>query len=301
MTKEEKIQLYNQVLELRCQTGWGRYRLAQATGATPNQVRKWINGKGFAIQVRHHPDLNPSPDLGYLLGVIYGDGTLTNVDNEDYRICLNATDRDFVERFAQALARVLNRKPIPIRSFREQGNGKTRYRAYAASYLLYQWANQPLYKHKELLNKYPREFLRGFFDSEGTIRIRKHQSTISLSNTKQELIALCSKLLNNLGIKCKTYTSEKTNSKWRTEHILYISGQREVKNFITAIGSSVQRKNKKFEKALASITLTKPCALCGNEFEPYRPKRDRYCHVCRPIAYRRRQHQWYIKKKGEAK
>jgi len=73
----------------------------------------WKHGK-------HKPPLakwvaEPSKELAYVIGVLYGDGCVSKIKHKDkpwyeYRIVLATIDKEFAEVFSRAMARILNRK-----------------------------------------------------------------------------------------------------------------------------------------------------------------------------------------------
>jgi intein-encoded DNA endonuclease-like protein len=58
--------------------------------------------------------------------------------------------------------------------------------------------------------EYPREFLRGFFDSEGSVISTGNRIRVEACNYDREVLEFCRELLNGLGIHSKIY---KTKSK----------------------------------------------------------------------------------------
>jgi len=103
-------------------------------------IRRWLRGVSSpynAIRIPSLELLKPSEDLGYVIGVRLGDG-YTYEEGYDYVIGLKAKDKEFVERFATSLAKVLGREPI--RPWKDAG----RYIAEAASKTLYELLRKPV-------------------------------------------------------------------------------------------------------------------------------------------------------------
>lgn len=50
----------------------------------------------------NHPDLSPSPELSYLIGVYVGDGSISK-SGCDYTIALSAKDVEFVAKFTKII------------------------------------------------------------------------------------------------------------------------------------------------------------------------------------------------------
>jgi len=80
-----------------------------------SHVSNWLRGD-------HLPDGSvrkfvptPTPELGYVIGVMLGDGSMSVCGDHNYRMKLRVTDRDFAQAFAGAIAVVLNRSVPPVR------------------------------------------------------------------------------------------------------------------------------------------------------------------------------------------
>jgi intein-encoded DNA endonuclease-like protein len=146
--------------------------------------------------------LEPSEDLAYIIGVVLGDGSVyitfkirrtTRVVR--YRIALEAKDKELIEKFARCLCIVLGRKRIKVRYERSKGT----YHVDAGSKALYELLKEPdlerLRKHIEHCDKCVAAFLRGFVDSEASV---KKDGYILISNTNYELTTYIQNFLRGL-------------------------------------------------------------------------------------------------------
>lgn len=126
----------------------------------------------------NHPDLFPSPELSYLIGVVVGDGSITKIGS-DYAIRLSAKDEEFVAKFAKTLA-IVNRRDscYPIWKNKRallETTGRSKE-------LFYSIKNIEYY---ETIQTYPHEFIEGFFDSEGTVtKNKKWECWLPVSKTE---------------------------------------------------------------------------------------------------------------------
>jgi intein-encoded DNA endonuclease-like protein len=147
--------------------------------------------------------LKPSEELAYVIGVKVGDGYTYRRKHaikcyNHVWIGLKAKDREFVEKFARCLAKVLGRKQIRPR-FRDDVG---KYVVEVRSQTLYELLRKPVDPHR--LKKYIEHcercvaaFLRGFADSEGSVNKRGY---ICIYNTDQRLLIYVKELLRRLGI-----------------------------------------------------------------------------------------------------
>jgi intein-encoded DNA endonuclease-like protein len=183
-----------------------------------------------------------SLELGYILGVIYGDGCISV---KQRRVILSAVDYDFVLTFRKALekwggfrTKFYSRK---IKTDSIIKNRKLQWVAYidsleAAKFLKNFDINNLLIPHKKI--RYA--FLRGFFDSEGSI---DKDNTILAYNTNKKLVYFAQKLLNSVKItsRIKSYKVKNMNGKEIDYYHLKIDKDDRL-DFFNKIGFSIERK-----------------------------------------------------------
>jgi len=224
-------------------------------------IRRWLRRVSSPYNGRGIPSLEllkPSEDLGYVIGVRLGDG-YTSEKSRGYVIGLGAKDKEFVEKFATCLAKVLGRRPI--RLWKEAG----RYIAEAASKTLYELLKKPvdlkrIKKYVKHCKKCTAAFLRGLFDSEGYVSERGY---ITLYNSNYEVLAYAQKLLRRrFGIestgpwphkrKGTTMHDPRTGKQYpRNNDCYYIYIRAEsLLNFYLYIGFTIPRKQKRLEDYL---------------------------------------------------
>ena len=129
--------------------------------------------------------LKPSTELAYVIGVVLGDRYIDKKKRvvkgyNRIRIGLDVKDKDFADEFARCLGKVLGRSPKKPRIRYQK-----RYVVEVASKTLYQLLKKPvdldrLRQYVEHSEECMAAFLRGFFDSEGSVNERGY---ISISNT----------------------------------------------------------------------------------------------------------------------
>ena len=256
----ERDQLYRRVLALRAR-GLSYSRIIEAVrteaGVTlrKSHLHDWIQGKHRPLGSVHQFSNEPSQELAYLIGVAKGDAAL-DVQKWNYRIRLRVIDRDFTQEFDRCVCRVLGCRPHSIMWI----DSRSQWSIEVCSLLLYKFLRQPLSKLEtaiEHCQSCVSAFLRGFFDSEGSISGR----TLNISNTRLVNLSYCKRLLKSLGlsvtgphmgrkggrlvvIKGRLYRANRNqyNLRVRTRSLL---------DFRNLVGFSIKRKRIALNRALA--------------------------------------------------
>jgi len=270
--------LYPKVLELASK-GKGPAGIARQLSAvyqlsiSPGTVRHWMVGDRNPLggKVRNLLRQEPSPALSYVIGANIGDGcTLT----DNWIVKLEVTDRDFAEAFNDNMARLFDRsKPnkILVKRFKVQ-----RLPMYVVRYSckqLVKLLRLPLKKLLEIAFKFPREFLRGFFDAEGYVGVGigpGFHLSVGAENTDKSLLLRVKQLLDELGIASRFVRKRNAGTIMvvrgecfvmrKTMHSVIIGKVADVKTFADKIGFTIHRKNQKLQDALSVITTCSPRA-----------------------------------------
>jgi intein-encoded DNA endonuclease-like protein len=267
--RELRIKMYNDVRKLRkrglsiTEIREEIYRKYRKYGVwiSESTISNWLRGVCNPYNGRGIPSLEllePSEDLGYVIGVRLGDG-YTYEEGDDCGIGLKAKDKEFVEKFGICLGNVLGRRPV--RPWKDAG----RYAAVVVSKALYKLLREPIdlkriKKYVEHCPKCTAAFLRGLFDSEGCVR---KEGYIILYNTNYELLTYTQKLLlRRFGIESTgpwpntqrgtTIHNPRTGKQYRTNetcYYIYIRAE-SLPKFYRRIGFTVRRKQKRLEEYL---------------------------------------------------
>jgi intein-encoded DNA endonuclease-like protein len=205
LSGELRIKIYNDVIALRQQgLSYGQIRAAikEEFGIvlSKSHVSYWTRGIHDPHNGRRIPSLEllePSEDLAYVISVLCGDGHVKTKKGYHYVIYLEAKDKEFVEEFAIRVGRVLNRPPPKVKV-----NSDGRYYVEVKSRTLYELLKKPIEiekirKYVEHCEKCVAMFLRGFFDSEGSV---SEEGYITIYNTDYELLIYVQELLKKFGI-----------------------------------------------------------------------------------------------------
>jgi intein-encoded DNA endonuclease-like protein len=208
-------------------------------------------------KVRYEPNLSPSPDLAYIVGVYLGDGSAIIKKNAgryiEYEVHLWTVDECFAEKFANALQR------IGLRTYFIRGvrNNKPYCMVKVYSKRLYEYLTSiklskrgglisfNLDKLKEIAEAHPIPFIEGFYESEGALA--KYESshglryTLAIANTNKELMFYLKDLLNRLGFDFHLY-KESCKSSRHSVYQLALCKQAQIEKFFSLIHPCINRK-----------------------------------------------------------
>lgn len=153
-----------------------------------------------------NPDLSPSVNLFYVLGVLKGDGfTCINKKHRLYTVGLMTISKKFAESFANALKKIGLRPSLYVWHPPVSPKRKQTYRVTACSKKFVQWyralsceeIKNIVKKRKELAAT----FVRGFYESEGSYYLAAGKyPRITICNTQPHLLVLIKELLSQIGV-----------------------------------------------------------------------------------------------------
>lgn len=189
------------------------------------KISKTLMGHSVSEETRlkiskTRPDLENTPTLSYILGVMLGDGCAYYNKHIGYMIGLSVTAKEFAKSFMSALKKIGLNPSIRFvnpPSWRRQGR-KPQWRVVCSNIRFYKWLKGlTLTDVKEivLLSKENiRAFIRGFYESEGSHFygeiVSNYQYTywvhrITIVNKERKLLKLVRDGLNQLGVKAHLY------------------------------------------------------------------------------------------------
>ncbi len=247
MKVQEKIRLLKIVKDLSVK-GYSTRKIAKITGVAKSTVSYWLQGKG--LRNLNIPNLNPSSDLSYTLGVIFGDGSVFKSERH-YSIVLAATSLEFVKEFNRCLCRILGKQKLYSVRERKIKKSKPRWSAIyefrASSKLLFEFLKgKDISDFNDIIKLFPNEFIKGFADSEGCVYFRKGKKIemtdrkIKLSNTNINLLKYIRRLLKK-EFNINSYLQ--INS---SPH-LSVHGKENICRFYDNIGFTIDKKKRKLE------------------------------------------------------
>ncbi|CUX77283.1 Similar to intein-encoded homing endonucleases [Thermococcus chitonophagus] len=234
-------------------------RISKAT------VIRWCKGESDPLRKVRRINLE-SPLLAYVVGVYFGDGSVSLDERYRYRIRLKVIDREFAEAFAKALEGIGLRPSI----YWENDSSRVgRWVVEATSKELYMFLTGSREKLFEVARRWPVEFLRGFFDSEGSVSISKknpQKASITADNYDKDVLEFCRELLEGMAIHSTVYLARKKGTKvvirgqeYRYTSDLYrisIHRRRSVAMFAELVGFTIPRKQERLELFLQAYYST---------------------------------------------
>lgn len=263
--KKHSKEEYDLVMNLRKKYGWGRKRIFKYLLKNEGILIKkgtidgWLNrGKRPYQEVKIKSILESSKELtkekAYILGTLCGDGWTSTC----YRIGLQVCDKEFADHFQHCLEIVYGVKcSIGIRKREDNGfinKPKDQYvvslcsklviedlQRYSKSFKSKEW------KVPEQIKNVPKEmiaeFIKGFADSEGSARLRKGQSEITLCSSNIEGLKDLQKLLENI-YKIRSYVKRRKKDIFD----LRISNYDSLLKYYNEIGFIIKRKQNNLER-----------------------------------------------------
>jgi hypothetical protein len=186
----------------------------------------------------YKPRLECSPELSYIVGVMLGDGSCLR-GKLAYWINLRVRDREFAEAFRDALIKIDLRPKIDVYN----QDGKPLYFVRAVSKIFCMWWNSlSLDEIREIVLKYPADFLRGFYDSEGSWT----KDATVMYNNNLSVIQLVAEALKILGFRYKISSRRYLTRKSREPRVGYririLGGMPERRRFVEVVKPTIPRK-----------------------------------------------------------
>jgi intein-encoded DNA endonuclease-like protein len=203
------------------------------TKETDERVRNYVEKsskarKGVGII---KPLLNPSKDLAYILGVLKGDGWVGYIKGRGTGLIeLKSKAETLASEFAEALKSI---GLHPRMHFSKKFGSKGVWVVYANSRVFVDWYKALSFQGLErIIQGYESDFVRGFYESEGSIARPPHPPQIHIYNTNIELLNFIQKLLRKMGFESKITLARKGSDKWKPCYQLYFCGRSKVEKFL---------------------------------------------------------------------
>jgi intein-encoded DNA endonuclease-like protein len=258
------LEEYNLAMNLRSNFGWGEYRiqrklLEQGFNVKLGAIIGWIRyGKKPFNQriVSQIPESSKhlTKEKSYVLGTLCGDGYLAT----GYRIGLDVCDKEFAQYFRYCLWKIYNLNP----SIRLVTEKKTNFKSqkpqycvmlvsklaaldllsYIPSFKTFEWGVPEQVKEASLEIK--AMFIKGFADSEGSVKNRSLNREIYLFSGNSKGLKEVQQLLTHFSI--NSFFSKRG----ATVFSLRTGDYRSLKNYYDNVGFIIKRKQEKLEAGL---------------------------------------------------
>ena len=244
---KERLKVYERAFELKNQ-GLGPRRISRLIHVPMNTVGGWFYKGSHPLGSTHQLEIEPSSELSYVIGVSLGDGsTYYNKKSQCYRICLTVKAKEFADSFSKAISRIVGRttpyKVMPCK--------RNLYHVEIGCYVLFTFLRQPLEKLKLYIKAFPKDFLRGFYESEGNLAIHKYywdikkrkrirktfQLRLNMSNLRRELLLIAKEALEDLGLHPTLVGPYKACKLYQ----VFLSRNNEVRRFMNLVMPCIKR------------------------------------------------------------
>lgn len=192
-------------------------------------------------------------ELAYIMGVMYGDGYIISSGG----IGLQSIDKDFVDYFSSCVERQFGvrisnytTKPSILKDWRNgrEYQRKGTFIMRVVSVLLRDYIksikNEQFVKKLDISQK--KHFLRGLWDSEGSISTTGCTNMVNFTHNSLEIHKVfCGLVEETCGFKIKT-----SNLREQGNYVSYFYFREYIRKFYETIQPTIQRKRDKFEKIL---------------------------------------------------
>jgi len=240
--------------------GWSSYELAERFGVRMTtilyhlkkmQVPRRDYSRAAVLKHNKNLKLNKSPELAYLIGVYLGDGCVDRCKSHGsykrWRFRVKVTEKTFIDSVAKACKK-LGLNPLIFRCnspyyFSNKQKWKIPYElvVYSEPFCLFMLETKDLRKLPKLIKGYEDAFLRGIYESEGSILHRNGRfcSLTVIANTNKELVTFVTSILTSMGFKYCVIEHVPKSKKLKTLYSVSLS-VREGKKFLSKIKPSIK-------------------------------------------------------------
>lgn len=174
-------------------------------------------------------------DLAFILGALEDASLIQRKVKGEYLVEFEQKNRKWLEIIAECFEKCFGLKPV----IKQRKRGYFRVRVYSKSvfHTLIKERKRFLERWQTYSQNTWKEFLRGVFDSEGSVIATR--KVISIGSTDKELLKICREMLQSLGIECGKITKSHKNVK---KFCIY--GKNNLKKFQKVVGFSHPEKAK---------------------------------------------------------
>ncbi|NIP40460.1 MAG: hypothetical protein GTN39_02990 [Candidatus Aenigmarchaeota archaeon] len=195
------------------------------------------------------------PEKAYLFGVMIGDGYLHCTENKSYQIALQAVDRDLISEFAKCLKKVygleasISNIKIKTQNWNDKWQARICCKEIFNDILGYGPFKTDSWKVPKIISdsseKVQCRFLKGFFDSEGSVGTNSRR-VVAVSTNKQGLNGIKS-LLSRSGINSRIHRNKEIRGNRKPCYSIRITGRENILKYNEKIGFSIRRKQVKLD------------------------------------------------------
>lgn len=193
-------------------------------------------------------------ELAYILGTMFGDGYIVSAGG----IGLQSKDEEFADEFGRCITKQfgtrINKYETKPTTMKDWRNGKTYNRSKTfivrtSSILVRDFITktQKLSVIEILTRNQKILFLRGLWDSEGSVNKSKYNNTVNFTHNTEELCNVFSDLVFEL---CEFRPKIRHSSKPLNTYLSYFYKKEYIREFFRVVNPTIQRKRDKFRNIL---------------------------------------------------
>lgn len=199
----------------------------------------------YMIDTQYFDNID-TPNKAYILGFLYADGNLTQ-HGYGIRLFLQDRDKNILE---DILAELKSNYPLHFYDYSYKPNHRNQYGIFISNkYMFNSLLNCGLTPNKSLTLKYPtcipdkyqKDFLRGYFDGDGTLHSSKNGKNCNFISTNDFCIVAKDIIESHVGVNCGVYQYDENG----ITSILQISGGKQVTKFLSWIYENSDLKLKR--------------------------------------------------------
>lgn len=216
--------------------------IAKIFGVCKTTVLYWF--EKFGIPKRHPyphpakiPDLTITPTFAYVIGVVLGDGSVIHHQKSgQWKVKLLQKRGEFAQSFHNAL----NELGFKTNTFKGKYFLTQTYSVVLSKNIL-KFKREPMLLLPILSEDrtLATNFLKGFYESEGSLEKDNGRYHIRIWNTNEDLIELCGKLLNSMGYH-PMFHHRKRKKPWKDILDVTLYRQDEVGKFLEGVNPCIK-------------------------------------------------------------
>jgi len=181
--------------------------IAKRFGVSQKRISQLLRKAGVPPRLKNYwatrvIPLDESPHLAYLAGLIFGDGSITNIPKLTYKVQFINTNSKLLDT-VEVLFKELGL--VPYRKKRDKkvevvicyNKSLTQWLLSLTYEKLYHWFMSDT---EAAIN-----FLRGLYETEGYLRFHNGRYEIRIGNTKMWLLDICKQIIMSLGLNAGIY------------------------------------------------------------------------------------------------
>lgn len=217
-------------------------KIAQECGRDHSTILHWMRKyeiERMPVCGRILIAIEPSGDLSYLLGLLKGDGC---VDPKTGIINFASTKAKLARICAKILSEIGLRPSIYKRENRDWSD---LFITQANSVNFARWySSLSIPRLYELVLPWKEQFVRGFYEAEGSLHYRKQHNSLQLylGNTQKDLLLIVDTLIQQMGFETKIKVEKRKPPRKDIYKLLILGGNRRIIEFLNILKPAIKNE-----------------------------------------------------------